>query len=503
MKGAGLKIGVAGVGAMGAGIAQIAAQAGHHVFLYDARDGAAVAAEAAIKTRLWRLADKGQLSQEDATQAMARLQPVADLGGFAGADVVFEAIAENLEAKRKLFADLEGIVGPEALLATNTSSLSVTAIARDCADPGRVCGAHFFNPVPLMKVVEIIAGARSSADTVSRMAALVESCGHRAVICRDTPGFLVNHAGRGLYTEGLRIVFENIAGPVDVDRVMREAAGFRMGPFELFDLTGIDVSCPVLEQIYHHFFEEPRFRPTPLPRQRVDAGLLGRKAGLGFYEYREGRQIYPPERSMPREMPKAVWIGGDARHKRVVTDLVASLGVPIDGNAAPRKDSLCLLAPVGVDATSSALDLGLDPARTVAIDPLFGLGSRRCLMPTAITAPEHLVAAHGLLRRDGVPVTVIHDSPGFIAQRVVAMIVNIACDIAQQGIAAPDDINMAVQLGLGYPLGPLALGDRTGPATILDILEKMQNFYGDPRYRPSPWLKRRARLGVSLATPEA
>jgi 3-hydroxybutyryl-CoA dehydrogenase len=322
------------------------------------------------------------------------------------------------------------------------------------------------------------------------------------VHAKDTPGFIVNHAGRGYGTEALRILGEGVAEFHEIDRILRDCAGFRLGPFELLDLTGLDVSHPVMESIYRQYYEEPRFRPSPIAAQRVHARLLGRKSGRGFYRHENGRQEEIPEPPAPSAQPASVWVSRSGLGARL-TELLRELGAHIDRGVRPAAQSLCLVAPLGDDATTTALEEKLDPARTLAVDCLFPVEKRRTLMTTPMTTPEMRAAAHGLLAGDGVPVTVIRDSPGFVAQRTIAQIVNIACDIAQQRIASPADIDAAVTLGLGYPQGPLAWGDAIGPGRILGILESLHDFYADPRYRASPWLKRRARLGVSLLTREA
>jgi 3-hydroxybutyryl-CoA dehydrogenase len=289
----------------------------------------------------------------------------------------------------------------------------------------------------------------------------------------------------------------------EIDRIMREAAGFRMGPFELMDLTGLDVSQPVMESIYHQYYEEPRYRPSPLAAQRLVGGILGRKTGRGFYTYVDGRAVPIAVPAVPQERPARVWISqAHPEWASAVRAVVQQSAVTIDDGQRPASDALCIITPLGSDATSLCLSQGLDARRTVAIDCLFGLQQRRTLMTTPLTTPEMRSAAHGLFAANGVPVSLIRDSAGLIAQRIVACIVNIGCDIAQQRIATPADIDRAVTLGLGYPKGPLSLGDTLGARNILTILEAMQGFYGDPRYRPSPWLKRRAQLGVSLLTAE-
>jgi 3-hydroxybutyryl-CoA dehydrogenase len=268
------------------------------------------------------------------------------------------------------------------------------------------------------------------------------------------------------------------------------------------DITGLDVSHPVMEAIYDQFYQEPRFRPGPLTRQRAVGGLLGRKTGRGFYRYEDGGKVAPPAKDAPDTLPGSVWISHREEEGRA--RLLAAFGnaVAIDDGKRPSTKSICLFAPLGADATTCAVTEKIEAERAFAVDTLFGLDGRRTLMTTPVSDPDLRDQVHALLAAGGHAVTVIHDSPGFVNQRVVATVVNIACDIAQQRIAAPDDIDKAVRLGLGYPKGPLAMGDAVGPARLLRVLEAMQSFYGDPRYRPSPWLRRRALLGISLLTPE-
>ena len=496
-----LALAIVGTGVMGRGIAQVAAQAGVTALLYDNRPGAAPQARSHVVEQLARLVDKGRVDSEAARRAESKLVVCDSLQGLSSCHAVIEAIAEDLEAKRELFRALETVVREDCFLATNTSSLSVTAIASACRRPARVGGFHFFNPVPLMKVVEIVDGQLTAPAFGDFFGALATRFGHKPVRAKDTPGFIVNHAGRAYGTEALRIVGEGVAEVHEIDRILTNCAGFRMGPFELLDLTGLDVSHPVMESIYHQYYEEPRFRPSPLAARRVAAGLFGRKSGRGFYGYEGGKKEEIPEEPAPSARPAGVWVSREGLHAKL-TELLRRLGAHIDRGVRPAAQSLCLVAPLGGDATSAAIDEELDPTRTLAVDCLFSFERRRTLMTTPLTTPAMRAAAYGLLSSDGVPVTVIRDSPGFVAQRVVAQIVNIACDIAQQRIASPADIDAAVTLGLGYPQGPLAWGDAIGARTILAILEALLAFYGDPRYRASPWLKRRALLGVSLLTEE-
>jgi 3-hydroxybutyryl-CoA dehydrogenase len=497
-----IAIGVVGAGTMGRGIVQLFAQAGHPVRCYDAQPGAAAAAVDYVLGMLQRNVEKGRLTADAFDRIRANLGVAGELAAFAGCGIVIEAVVEDLGVKRELFRALEAVLADDAVLATNTSSLTVSEIAAGCAKPQRVAGLHFFNPVPLMKVAEVIAAVRTAPAVVQLLKAVTEAAGHRAVVTADQPGFLVNHAGRGLNTEGLRVVEEQVATPADVDDVLREAMGFRMGPFELLDLTGLDVSSKVMASIYEQFQQEPRFRPSSLVPPRVAAGLFGRKSGEGWYRYEDGKQVRPAVRSVPPVPPGlTAWVDPHGAQADALKVLVAGAGATLVNRSTDA--DLAIVQPWGVDATSTALSLGLDPAKTVAVDPLTPFELRRTLMLTSVTSAAARDAAHALLASDGVPVTVINDSGGFIAQRVMATIVNIACNIAQRGIATVADLEDSVRLGLGYPHGPLAWGDRIGAARILAILRAQQDVTGDPRYRPSPWLVRRVALGLPLVTPEA
>lgn len=496
-------LGVVGAGAMGRGIAQIAAQAGIKVRLYD-NNAAAVAAARDALVQTWdKLAQKGKMSAEAVKAAVDHIQPAQALAELADCQLVVEAIVERLDVKRDLFSQLESIVGSDCILASNTSSLSITAIAAACQRPARVAGFHFFNPVPLMKVVEVIDGLRSAPAVGDALAALARRMGHTPVRAKDMPGFIVNHAGRGMNTEGLRAAQEAVAPFDQIDAIMREQAGFRMGPFELMDLTGLDVSHPVMESIYGQFFDEPRFRPSPITTVRLAGGLLGRKVGEGFYVYQDGQKQVPAEPAVPA-LPQGlrVWVSaahadGQARAQALLRQLGAEV---VQADAAPA-DALLVVTPLGEDVSSCVAGQGLDGTRTVGLDVLhdFAASRRRTVMTSPATTARWRDAAHALFAKDGVAVSVIEDSPGFIAQRVVATIVNIACDIAQQHIATPGDIDQAVHLGLGYPKGPLAMGDALGAARILEILRNMERVTGDPRYRASLWLQRRVQLGLPLA----
>ncbi len=500
------KLGVVGAGAMGRGIAQIAAQAGSTILLFDMQADTARKAQAAVFSQWDKLCEKGRLDAGQTALYKSRLLCAAALSELSDCDLIVEAIIERLDVKATLFAELEAIVQPTAVLVTNTSSLSVTAIAARLLRPAQFAGYHFFNPVPLMKVVEVIAGLKTSPSVCSDLASYARQMGHTPVQAQDSPGFIVNHAGRGYGTEALRIVGEGITDFATVDRILKDQIGFKLGPFELMDLTALDVSHPVMESIYHQYFEEPRYRPSVITAQRLAGGVVGKKVGEGFYHYDNGIQRVSPEPPAPQveEMPP-VWVSPRAARRSELLQLLKDLGARIETGASPSPQALSFVAPLGFDVSTVAVVERLDPARTIGIDMLMddATSKRRVLATNPATRIDMRHAAHALMARDGKAVSVIRDSGGFVSQRVVATIVNIASDICQQGICSPTDLETAVTLGLGYPLGPLAMGNLYGPTNVLEVLFNMQTVYGDPRYRPSPWLRRRGAIGLSLLHEEA
>jgi len=505
-------LGLVSYGAMGGAIAQLAAEAGMEVLLFDLRPRAAEAAKAAIAAKLANEVARGERNGAQAEAIVNRIQPIEEMAGLAPSHVLVEVIGDNLSNKKKLLASLEAVVSEDCILTCHCASLSVTAIAAACRRPERVAGFNLFNLTPKLRVIEVIDGLLTAPEVSKALLAMGQRLDHNTVRAKDIPGFVVNHGGQAYITEGLRLLNENVAKTHDIDRVMRDVAGFPQGPLELLDVIGIDTFQPVMESIYHQNFEEPRFRPSHLPRQYLAAGLFGRKNSRGFYQYANGEISGPAEALSEAQPPSLVlaalpplWISqAHPEFGKAVNELVGVLGARVETGLRPSDKALCIVTPRGLDATSCADREGLDATRTVAIDVLFGLeaGKRRTLMTTPITSAAARNAALSLFAADGSKVTVIRDSAGFIAQRIVAHLVNVASHIAQQGIAAPTDIDRAVTLGLGYPKGPLALGDAIGPKRILDILDGLFTVYRDPRYRPSPWLRRRGLLGVSLLTDE-
>lgn len=492
---------VIGVGIMGSGIAQIAAQSGHTTYLYDTKAGAAEQAKQKLAATFQKLVDKNKISAEQAAVANKHLIVADQLEELKDCDLIVEAIVERLDVKQSLMQQLEDVVSDTAILASNTSSLSITAIAANCKNPQRVVGFHFFNPVPLMKVVEVIQGLKTDPLIIDALNQLARAFGHRPVVAKDTPGFIINHAGRAYGTEALKILNENVCDISEIDRILRDGVGFRMGPFELMDLTGLDVSHPVMESIYHQYYEEARYKPNPLTKQMLDAKLLGRKVNQGFYNYATGEKTgeTPAQFVTPLNTYPSVWIAADfPEDQQQLEAYLSQHNITVDTHPEPQADSLCLLACYGEDTTQAAQRFQVNPEHAVAIDLLYGITKHRTLMPSLVTKTEYRQAAHSIFNLDGGMVSMIAESIGFVAQRVLTMVINLGCDLAQQNIASVDDINAAVRLGLGYPFGPIEWGDQIGSQKILLILNRIATLTHDPRYRPSPWLQRRVALNLPL-----
>lgn len=492
-----MRVGVVGAGAMGTGIGRVAAAKGDEVLLYDVRAGVASEARGRVAESLQRQLTKGRSSNEEVQQILGRIAVTEELDDLAACDLVIEAVEENLSVKQQLFADLEAIVSPYCILASNTSSLSIGAVFRATAHPERTVGLHFFNPAHVMELVEVVPGPRTSAETLATVQETVRSAGKTPVVAQDAPGFIVNFAGRAYNVEALATVQEGVASPFQVDRIMQQGFNFPMGPFALMDLTGMDVNFPVTDNIFMHNFGEPMLRSTWEHRYLYEAGLLGRKTGRGFFSYpRVDNQA--PERTPSPQACKVVLAGGTEERaalqefcEHFLIDIVADDGT-----------SPVLVAPIGEEATSVAARLHLNPKRVVAVDLAFGLRAIVTLMANPATDPTAITVLQSQVACAGVAVEVINDSPGFVAQRILAAVVNLGSEMAQRGIAAPTDIDLAVELGLRYPQGPLALADTFGATLFTEILAGIHCTTRDPRYRASPWLRRRAAARVPIHHPD-
>ncbi|WPZ34217.1 3-hydroxyacyl-CoA dehydrogenase [Thalassobaculum sp. OXR-137] len=489
-----LVIGVVGCGAMGQGIIQVALQGGMKVVAHDAMDGGAKAGAEKVVGRLDRLVEKGTLEADAAAAMKDKLVVAKGVEDLAPCGVVVEAVFEDIEVKRALFTAIEGVVAEDAIIASNTSSLPIGSIARVCKNPGRIAGLHFFNPVPLMRLVEIIQGPATDDAVIEKLVTVGKRFGRTPVVVKDSPGFLVNLGGRAFTTEGLHLDHEAVATPAQVDAVMRDCGHFRMGPFQLMDLTGIDVNYPVSMIVFEQFLNDPRLRTTPLHRALAEAGRFGRKTGQGHFRYDDkGQVIDPPSPDHVTDAAPASTVAVATDGDEALAELLerAGLSVRNDDGQLP-----IVAALYGEDATGFAARTGTDHTRLVAVDTTGDTSKRVTLMTAPAADPAHRDAVAAAFAKAGIAPTVIQDSPGFILQRMRAMIANLGCEMAQIALATPSDIDTAMKLGLNYPKGPLEIAEEMGVKRTYEILSAIHDATQDPRYRPSLWLRRRALLGL-------
>ena len=496
-------IAVVGTGAMGAGIAQIAAAAGHPVKLLDNRPGAAERAIDGIRAQFAKMAEKGKLTAEAATAAGTRLIAVGQAADLADAALVVEAIVENLEAKQKLYADLESIVAVDCIFGTNTSSISVTAIGAALKHPERLAGLHFFNPAPLMALVEIVSGLATDRAIADTLFATATAWGKTPVHAKSTPGFIVNRVARPYYAEALRLAQEGAADYATIDAVMREAGGFRMGPFELMDMIGHDVNFAVTNSVWRAFYNDQRFLPSLIQQELVDAGFYGKKTGRGFYDYREGA-VRPAAQTEATQAPtgKITIFGGSIAAKSLAGRLERS---GLSFSRAPDHDGMiaeigraALFVTDGRSATQRASESGI--ANTVLIDLAldYDKATRLAVAAAEQGDPLAIASAIGLLQAAGFAVSRFLDVPGLAVMRTVAMLANEAADAVNQGVCSAGAADSAMCLGVNYPRGPLAWADQVGVATIRTVLANLGASYGEDRYRVSPLLQRAVFAGRNI-----
>ncbi|MFH8219454.1 3-hydroxyacyl-CoA dehydrogenase [Streptomyces sp. NPDC018057] len=485
-------VAVVGTGTMGQGIAQVALVAGHVVRLYDALPGRAAEAAAAIGARLDRLVEKDRLTGAERDAARARLAPAENLAELADCALVVEAVLEDLDAKRALLTELEGIVGDDCLIATNTSSLSVTAVGGALRSPGRFVGLHFFNPAPLMPLVEVVSGFATDVTSATRAYETARAWGKTPVACADTPGFIVNRIARPFYAEAFAVHEGQAADPATIDAVLRESGGFRMGAFELTDLIGQDVNESVTHSVWRSFFQDVRFTPSLAQRRLVESGRLGRKSGHGWYEYGEGAERPEPHTAEPAQPPAYVVAEGDMGPAAEVLALVREAGIQVREEDEDHGTRLVL--PSGgqlvlADGQSSVefrdvvyFDLALDYRRATRI----------ALSASQDTSPRTLSEAIGLFQALGKAVSVIGDVPGMIVARTVARIIDLAHDAVAKGVATEEDIDTAMCLGVNYPLGPFEWSRRLGRTWAYGLLDDLHLRDPSGRYAPSLALYRHA-----------
>ncbi|HEV7816015.1 MAG TPA: 3-hydroxyacyl-CoA dehydrogenase PaaH [Janthinobacterium sp.] len=510
------RVAVIGSGAMGAGIAQVAAAAGHRVKLYDTQPQAVARALDGIGRAYAKLVGKGRMTAAEAAAAQGRLQGVDALSELAGAALAVEAVVEDLDIKRSLFAELEAVLGDDCILATNTSSISVTAIAARLRLPQRLAGMHFFNPAPLMALVEVVSGLATDSAVAAAVFDTAAAWGKSPVHAKSTPGFIVNRVARPFYAEALRLLTEQAGDAATLDAVMREAGGFRMGPFELMDLIGHDVNFSVTQSVCQAYFGDPRFTPSVLQQELVDAGFLGRKSGRGFYRYDAAATPTPTptaQAEAPQPYPEFVSYASGPCASSIATRAMAARlsqagihisprvvleGAHASGAPAFHCNGASVYLTDGRSATQRARDDGHPD--TVLFDLVFDYATapRIAVACADQCNPAAFAAAVGLFQAAGFAVTRLDDVPGLAVMRTVAMLANEAADAVYQGVCSARAVDTAMQLGVNYPRGPLAWADAVGIGQVVAVLANLGAAYGEERYRVSPLLRRKLAAGASF-----
>ncbi|MFB6577915.1 3-hydroxyacyl-CoA dehydrogenase [Streptomyces sp. NPDC056402] len=477
-------VAVVGAGTMGQGIAQVALLAGHRVLIYDINAALAADGVGFVQDRVDRMAAKGRLDRAEAEEAIGRIASAGDLADLAGAALVIEAVVENVTVKQTLFAALEEVVAPDALLATNTSSLSVTELAAGLAHPGRFLGLHFFNPAPLLPLVEVVSGFATDPAAAERAYRTVLGWGKTPVRCADTPGFIVNRIARPFYAEAFAVYEERGADPATIDAVLRESGGFKMGPFQLTDLIGQDVNEAVTRSVWESFFRSPKFTPSLAQRRLVQSGRLGRKSGHGWYPYGPDAEPALPHTAAPEEAPAKVTVVGDLGPAADLVDLLEEAGIAV---AATGQGGPYIQLPGEGQLVLADGKTSVEFADVVYFDLALDYrgATRIALSASADTSERTLAEAIGLFQKLGKQVSVIGDVPGMIVARTVAMLIDLTADAVARGVATAEDIDTAMRLGVNYPLGPTEWHDRIGRDWAYDLLHHLDERVPGGRYAPS------------------
>jgi len=514
-------IGVAGVGTMGAGIAQLACLSGARTLLHDPVPEALERGVEYIRAQLERGVERGRVSAQEAESASGRLSPAPGLEDLSGCELVIEAAPERLELKQALFARLsEGIVSPECVLATNTSSLLVTAVGAAVKRPERVVGMHFFNPPPVMRLLEVVAGEQSSDAALACARATGEAMGKHVIIAGDGPGFLVNRCNRPFGLEALKLLQERVASLEEIDRICRMGGGFRMGPFELMDLVGVDTGLDVSRSFYEQSFGESRWRPSPITARMVAAGRFGRKSGRGYYDYAEGPRRYrppDPEPLSPGGGDGLIVIAGHSALAYALAGAASEAGWDV---AAPE-EALDRVPPFLILDLSMGEDLDAPlqggpqaiccaGGSLAVLDPGGGAVGFHALPPfeeaslVELTrgpdsAESAAIAAERFFATLGKHTAWVGDAPGLVLGRIVCQVVNEAAFAVAEGVGGADDVDAGMVHGLNYPRGILRWADEIGLDHVLAVLEGLYDERREERYRTAPLLRSLAlsgRLGV-------
>jgi 3-hydroxybutyryl-CoA dehydrogenase len=501
-------VGVAGAGTMGAGIAQVSLLAGFPTVLYDPFPEALSRGVERLRSGLARGRERGRWSAEAETAANELLHPTTELGDLAGCDLAIEAAPERLDLKHELIARLEGVLGEGGVIATNTSSIPIAAIASAADDPGRIVGMHFFNPPPLIRLLEVVAGPDTRPEVLELARATGTRMSKSVIVVADRPGFVVNRCARPFYTEALRIVDEGSGTFEQVDRACRLGGRFRMGPFELMDLVGVDVGLEVARSFTEQSFGEPRWKPSPTQVRLVTSGRLGRKSGRGYYDYTGGDGVRDdPEPPEPRQADgEALAVLGESVVADELRARAAGCGYRVLGDAGSA--ALVVDAGLGRTADPSArivLCAGGSLARRAPqacgfhLTPPLESSAMAELTRLPTTDPGAADEAERLFQRLGFVTAWVEDAPGLILGRIVSQLVNEAMFAVGEGVASTADVDAGMVLGLNHPRGPLDWGDRIGPAHVLAVLDALWRERREERYRPAPRLLRAGVTGEPLA----
>ena len=495
-------VAVIGAGSMGAGIAQLAAQSGHAVRLHDAQSGAASAAVLRIAADLEGAVKRGRLSGDGLAAILQRIKVADSLEALAGSDLVVEAIVERVDAKQGLFRKLEDVVGPDAVFATNTSSISITAVAQGLKHPSRLIGWHFFNPATRMKLVEIIHGVETDPSLAPMLHVLSAAWGKTSVDAPNAPGFIVNRVARPYYAEGLRLLAERIAPASVIDRLLREAGGFALGPFELMDLIGLDVNLAVTESVFQATAYDPRYAPHLIQQEMVRSGRLGRKSGQGFYAY--GKDVPQPAVTCieATRTPPQFRHSAHASLLQPLLDRLGTAGVQMSLDDSLPNETIAFgdvhiaLTDGRTAAERSVQDSGrqwllLDLARDFSTTTLLAATAS----PRAAAHLPELAAAFAPAR---IALIALADVAGLVVMRAMCCLGNEAADVMTWTPTSAMDIDTAMCLGTAYPVGPLTWADAIGISRVVEVLTNLQAHYGEVRYRRAPALTRAHHSGVNF-----
>lgn len=487
---------VIGAGTMGAGIAQIAAQAGHTVYLYDLSQDTIQHGIEHITKGLSRLVEKNKLSIADKEQLLNRIHPTTDIKQLSESRLIIEAIFEDINVKQKVLLELEELCGENTILASNTSSISITAIGSVLKRPQNLAGMHFFNPAQIMKLVEIVSGITTSPTIAETLFDTATAWGKKAVHVKSTPGFIVNRVARPYYAEALRALQEGTANIATIDAVMRESGGFRMGPFELMDMIGHDVNYAVTCSVFSAYYNDPRFLPSLLQKDLIDAGFLGRKTGRGFYDYVDENNNPKVDTLMTDSCPLEIIVYGEPGIEQSIIQLLKDN--QIEYQTKESNSFKFIVNDVHIALTDGRTATERSAKENIVDLVLFDLAldftnSNRCAITSSAQASaKAATTAIAFFNAIGKSVSVLNDVPGMLVMRTVCMLANEGADAVNQQVCNEQAVDTAMEYGVNYPLGPLAWAERIGLENVINVLRNLAQTYGEDRYRISPLLQKNA-----------